>query len=340
MKIAVVSSDRGFSKSWIDYLKKEGYSFKVINVFSDNIINEIKGCHILLWNWYMDDHKNNLFAKGLNLTLHKIVGRVYPNLDTVLTYENKILQKYLLESINAPLVDTHVFFSKKEAESFISKATYPFVFKLSIGAGAANVKLIKNKKQASQFVRKSFGRGFSVIDRYSILKDSIKSFRPSRKSLHSLSRSIFRYFFKTDFEKFSRRERSYFYAQKFIPENKFDMRIVTIGRRAIGLKRFNRPNDFRASGSNLIDFDKNEIREDCVKIALETSFRLGFQTMAYDFVFDSLNQPKIIEISYAFSNDTYLNCQGYWDHDLNWIDAKIEMHKWIIEDLVSDYSRH
>ena len=43
--------------------------------------------------------------------------------------------------------------------------------------------------------------------------------------------------------------KDYVYFQKFLPNNKYDIRIVVIGDRAFGFIRYNRENDFRASGS-------------------------------------------------------------------------------------------
>ena len=37
-----------------------------------------------------------------------------------------------------------------------------------------------------------------------------------------------------------------------------------------------------------------------MSVALETSEKLGFYSMSYDFVFDSRGEPKICEISYTF----------------------------------------
>ena len=51
-------------------------------------------------------------------------------------------------------------------------------------------------------------------------------------------------------------QRSYILWQEFIPDNQRDFRVTIIGRRyAFVFWRNNRPGDFRASGSGLIDYD-------------------------------------------------------------------------------------
>ena len=59
-------------------------------------------------------------------------------------------------------------------------------------------------------------------------------------------------------ESFPRRfelQRDYLLVQEFLPGNGFDTRITVIGNRAFGFRRFNRPDDFRASGSGRIDWN-------------------------------------------------------------------------------------
>ncbi len=56
-------------------------------------------------------------------------------------------QKYLLESIAAPLVDSYVFYSKKEAIKWVEETSYPKVFKLAGGASSSNVRALFRKSR-------------------------------------------------------------------------------------------------------------------------------------------------------------------------------------------------
>ena len=90
-----------------------------------------------------------------------------------------------------------------------------------------------------------------------------------------------------------------------------------IGKRALAFRRHVRTNDFRASGSGLIDVNPVEIDLRCIRLAFEVSEKLKFETMAYDFTYEE-RQPKICEISYCFDHRIVRKCPGYWDEQLSW----------------------
>ena len=47
---------------------------------------------------------------------------VFPNYNTSWHFDDKVGQKYFLEAIDAPLVPSHIFYSKKEALEWIKNA--------------------------------------------------------------------------------------------------------------------------------------------------------------------------------------------------------------------------
>lgn len=62
-------------------------------------------------------------------------------------------------------------------------------------------------------------------------------------------KGLLRYFIRTETEKFLIYHKGYIYFQDFIPNNNYDTRVKVIGNRCAALRRYNRKNDFRASGS-------------------------------------------------------------------------------------------
>ena len=130
------------------------------------------------------------------------------------------------------------------------------------------------------------------------------------------------------------RERGYVYFQDLIPNNLYDIRVVVVGNRAFALKRLVRENDFRASGSGKIVYDKTQIDLRCIQIAFDINKKLETQSIAYDFVFDTENNPLVIEISYGYAISAYDYCEGFWDENLNWYDEKVTPQYWMIEDLI------
>lgn len=52
--------------------------------------------------------------------------------------------------------ETHVFYSRKEAENFIHSTQYSLVAKTNIGAAGTGVKVLKTKKAAEKYIKCAF----------------------------------------------------------------------------------------------------------------------------------------------------------------------------------------
>jgi hypothetical protein len=115
-----------------------------------------------------------------------------------------------------------------------------------------------------------------------------------------------------------RHHQHYVLFQRYLPDNRYDMRIVTYGDRAFGYRRFQRPGDFRASGSQIKDLNPKNIDPECVKLSQKISKDFGFQCMAYDFFYGANGEPRILEICYTLPELAIVNLPGYWDGDLKW----------------------
>jgi hypothetical protein len=338
IKIAIHHYEGDFSDRWIKYCLENNISYELVDCYQNNIVEVMKDFDILLWPWNLSHFESLQFATELIYSVEKMGKIVFPNFKTCYFYDNKVGQKYLLESIGAPVVPSYVFYTKNDAIKWINNTSFPKVFKLSGGAGSMNVKLCRNKTQAKSFVNQAFGKGFSQVDRIVWFKDRVKKFKehPSKGRLKNLIKSFGRLFIPTQKEKSISREKGYIYFQDFMPKNSFDIRIIVIWDKAIAFKRLCRENDFRASGSGNIIYDKNQIDRKSIEIAFKTSKDLDVHCMAYDFIFDEKNNPLLVEASYHFSPYVYDDCQGYWDKDLNWHDVKINPQYMIMESLLKN----
>jgi hypothetical protein len=123
-------------------------------------------------------------------------------------------------------------------------------------------------------------------------------------------------------------------------ENAFDYRIVVIGHRAFAFRRFNRPNDFRASGSKNNDTDPSNVDLDAVRVAYQLAYRLKTQSIAADILRRNGREWVVSEISYTFPHWTVHNCPGHWefqgDHDTGnmvWHEGQM----WPEEAQIQDY---
>src|SRR5690606_27835406 len=242
------------------------------------------------------------------------------------------------EAIRAPLVPSYVFYDKTEAINWIKKTSYPKVFKLKGGAGASNVKLIKNQSKAINLVNIAFGKGFPQFDTWQNLKDRIEKFRRGKDTFKGLIKGVGRLFIKTDYAKLKSNEKGYVYFQDFIANNSFDTRVVVVANKAVAERRFVRNNDFRASGSGR--FDYNDINIDCVKVAFEVAERLKLQSVAFDFVENAEGKPLIVEMSYGFGTKGIKQAPGYWDIMLQWHEKQFSPEEWILDSINKSFEKY
>ncbi|WP_404413644.1 hypothetical protein LG277_09520 [Vreelandella aquamarina] len=331
--LAIHDRPGSFSDKWIEYCEKQCLSYKIVNCYSSDIIEQMSNCDGLMWHWGHNDHKAALFARQLTYSLEASGKYVFPSAATVWHFDDKVGQKYVLDSIDAPIVPSYVFYGKQEALSWAESANFPKVFKLRGGAGAENVRIAKTRKEAESFIRKAFGRGFKVKNRLNFLKERLWHFKRDRsvKSFLNISKGLARLLLPASAERNFLRERNYAYFQDFIPNNDSDIRVIVIGKRAFAIKRMVREGDFRASGSGQIIYDPAQIPQECIKIAFEISKRLGSQCLAYDFVFEGY-QPLVVELSYSFARKVYLPCPGYWTEQLEWVEGNFFPEFFMAED--------
>lgn len=340
MKIAIHHNPGSFSEQWLVYCREHRIDTKQVDCFGSDIIAQLEDCDGLMWHWRHWDFRAVRIARPLTLALERIGKRVFPDSRTSWHYDDKIGQMYLLEAVGAPLVPSHVFYDEPAALDWIDRADFPKVFKLRRGAGSANVILVRSKSQAKGLIRRAFGTGFSPVNRIGLLRDRIWHLKRDRdlKALVGIGKGLARLVVPTELERNSSREKGYAYFQDFVPGNDFDIRIIVIGPRAFGIKRMVREDDFRASGSGLIRYAKDEIDLSCVKTAFELSRKLGTQCLAYDYVFVG-GKPQLLEISYAFTQGPYRDCPGYWDESLSWHEGAFIAEWFMVEDFVDSLDR-
>ena len=168
-----------------------------------------------------------------------------------------------------------------------------------------------------------FGKGIRPERGLGINNLRVKHFNIYRE-LHRIAGNFYRWTKGVDTSPHWRIQKNYVLFQRFLPDNEFDTRITVIGDRAFGFRRMTRKSDFRASGSGIIDYDIGKIDLRCVDIAFRVSQQLGFQSMAYDFLFTEGNEPQFCEISYTYLSRAIWKCPGYWDTKFNWHDG----HYW------------
>ncbi len=338
MKIGIHHTKGTFSERWLSYCKEKGIPFKLVNCYSNDIIQQLADCDALMWHFNHKGAKESKFAKELLFSLQMAGKRVFPDFNTAWYFDDKVGQKYLLEAINAPLATAYAFYTKEEAIEWAGQTTFPKVFKLRNGAGSDNVRLVHSYHEALKLIKKAFGKGYKQYDGWGNLKERIRLYKKGKTTLWDVTKGVIRLFYTTEYARVSGREKGYVYFQEFIPDNEYDIRVVVIKDKAFAIKRLVRENDFRASGSGTILYEKEHFDSETIKVAFEISSKLEDQCMAYDFVY--LNgRPLVVEISYGFAIHGYDDCVGYWDKDLNWYEGSFNPYGWMVEHLVESINR-
>lgn len=334
MKIAIHHNKGSFSDRWIEYCKEHKIAYKLVNAYDNDIIQEVSDCDAFMWHHHHGSYKDTLFAKQLLYSLQSAGKKVFPDFATGWHFDDKVGQKYLFEAIGAPLIPSYVFYTKAEAIHWANETTFPKVFKLRGGAGAANVKLVRTRQDAIRLINKAFGKGFSQFDRWGNLKERFHKWRTGKDSFTGVLKGVVRLVIPTEFAKFHALEKGYAYFQEFIVGNKTDYRIKVVDGKCWGFQRAVRKDDFRASGSGTLIFNNELISIDIIKIALEISKKFSLQSVAFDFVIDkSNNTPLLVEASYGFGFDEEEMVHGYWTSDLVYHEETFIPQYWMIENL-------
>src|SRR5690606_15154424 len=105
---------------------------------------------------------------------------------------------------------------------------------------------------------RAFGKGFRQMDGLALIKNRLWKFKqsPNLKTALNVFKGVAKLFVGTRMGGVHGREKGYLYFQEFMPKNEFDTRLIVIGNRCFGIRRYNRTGDFRASGSGLIKYEK------------------------------------------------------------------------------------
>ena len=335
--IAIHDSKSSFSSRWIAYCEKNHIPYKIVCAYDDNIIAQLSDCDAFLWHHHHANPKDIQFAKQLLYSLEMAGKKVFPDFRSEWHFDDKVGQKYLFEALRVPYVPAHVFYDKRTATEWVEQTTFPQVFKLRSGAGASNVRLVKNKRQAKSLIRKAFGHGIPTYDKIGTLTDEIRKWKSHHGSFINVLKAIARIFVSTPYARTHGKERGYVYFQDFIPNQDADIRVIVTGDTAFAIKRMTRKGDFRASGSGNIVYERTEIDERCIKIAFTANDKIRSQSAAFDFIFNQQNEPLIIEVSYGYSMHGYDNCPGYWTKDMKWHEEKFCPQDWIIQNLLQKF---
>ena len=317
--------DDVWTDGWITHCQENAIPYEVVNCFQTDIVQRLKNYSALFWNFNPWRYEDLLFARHILKTAESMGLKVFPNEATRWHYDDKIAQKYILESIDAPLTPSYVFYDLKEALDWMERAPLPLIGKLRRGAASNNVFLIKTRAEGRAFCKKMFGSGINpspkLFSDMGVRMNKAKKLKSGRDLVKAFSKLALKI---SEAQKHFPAEKGYVYFQEFMPANVHDIRIFVIGNKAWGFTRNMRKGDFRASGSGSFDYSRERMPDQVVKAAMTVSHKLGCQAMNYDFLKDGKGEYKLIEMSFGtFAKPTY-DCPGHWDRNIQWHEG----HTW------------
>ena len=340
--IAICKNEKVFNhsgdwnKEFIALCNQKGIPYEIVDCYRYDIISKLYNYSGLIWpigNWVLPD-----ILEGRNiLRIAEQKGlKVFPNQNTVWHFDDKIAEMYALQSVNAPIPKSWVFYVLDDCLEFLETAQYPLIAKLRCGSGASNVKMLKTKSGAIKYAKRMFEKGFDPSP--SLLYKAYSKAQSSRdwKTIVSRVKRIPEFLNTRRHGKQLPREKGYCYFQEFIPNDGFDLKIAVVGDKLSFLVRDVRKGDFRASGGGSLYYDNKLVSNNIIQSAFKTSEALGLQCMGFDYVVDkNSGEGKIIEMCYGFDWTAIRDANGYWDKNGIWYDEQLLVLEEVLENIMN-----
>ena len=324
----------GFIKKYETILQYNNIETQFLHIDDPAFFEKVQEMDAFIFRWFHYDYDRQLAPSILPLIRDFLKIPCFPDSATDWHFDDKIRQYYLMKLNGFPMTESWIFWEKNDALEWTEKAIYPVVFKLKGGAGSQNVILVNNIIKARSLVHKMFGEGFKdigLIEGGSTIMNDFNLLKYTKVLLWKMKKL----YLGKPAETFYQKQKNYVLFQKFLPGNEYDTRVTIIGDRAFAFRRFNRPDDFRSSGSGLIDHNPQEIDLQFVKLAFDISKKLQFQSMAYDFLYNKEHKPEFCEISYSYLDTAVFNCRGFWNSQLKWHEGHYWPQFCLLQDLLN-----
>ena len=88
--LAIHDSRSGFHPHWVDYCRKNGIPYKVVDCYASNIVEQVKDCRALLWHHSHSDPRDILIAQQILFALEHAGLTVFPDFRTAWHFDDKV----------------------------------------------------------------------------------------------------------------------------------------------------------------------------------------------------------------------------------------------------------
>jgi len=97
-----------------------------------------------------------LYDERIYILAEVLKYKVFPSAAEIFIYENKRLLSYWLEANKIPHPKTDIFYSEKRAINFLENKNFPIVAKSNIGACGSGVFILRNAREALNYIKQTF----------------------------------------------------------------------------------------------------------------------------------------------------------------------------------------
>lgn len=277
-KVPALPYRSGFDKVLLkNIFENLGYSAEIKNFSQiDFKKDDLKGCFVIYTSIEDPGQFYKDFIEDILWGVQLMGGILIPRLEIFRAHHNKVFME-LLRSVNGigDNIRSWLFGSLSELKEQSDSFTYPVIIKSSAGSGSIGVIKVENKNDLIKHAKKLLNtHGYrAILHEYGLLI----------KRLYQTKRK-----FKTES----------LYRKKIIVQNYVsgidnDWKILIFWDKYYILKRMNRKDDFRASGSGIFYFHKDK----------EFSMPPGLLDYARS-VFDALDIPNV-SLDVVYDNNSY-----------------------------------
>lgn len=303
----------------VKYLKEYDYEVKVLR-FSEVDVADKKFKNALVVYQSTEDLylKYKDYIEDVLLALEIQGAILIPKFQLFRGHSNKAFQEllrkiYLYPDLSKIKSETYGCY---EDFKYTNTRKPPYIVKSSEGAKSTGVKLVKDKTTTDKIV-KEISKSF---DFNLMAKDKVKSIiRPNHIKLSH--------------------HRNKFICQDFIADLKGDIKIVIYGNRYYTLDRKVRKNDFRASGSGILDVD-TDMNKKILNYASLLLERFDAPYASFDIIDDN-GSLDIVEFQFVtFGTMAYFDSKTYYIKENNkWV-KKSDVIESVEKNIVDSLDRY
>lgn len=311
-KIAILTRDGKFygqtRKPWVsanldkikNLIKQAGYDPQIITyhqVFNEDI--DLAGIPI----FYTFSQKENL-RHYIGDIIHYLYMKDYdliPELPLLLCHEDKGYQEILKKKLNIKSLNSLYLSSSEDLSAY--KITYPAVLKTIDGSNGTGVFLVKSQADLLNTLKKwekiTFLEKLDLLRRLHLRFKKFKEYPDFDNKKDALQ-----------YEKHIKPERS-FILQPFVPHLKYDYRVLVLFGQLWVTRRWNRDNDFRASGAK--KFDTDFVADPALlDFAMEIFQKFKTPSLSIDIAFDGDKYHLIEFQAQHFGVNVIVKNKGYY----------------------------